>query len=169
MTKQEAIEKMMDRDFHQIPTEWVRHISEATNEPHNLPMWGTMWMVDDFVKNRLNTRRMVGSPDEIDLKAIDDKQEIKDIKTAMRDLKKESISWGGCAILENYVDEEMAGEECILDADGRPTAAFLYEIDGRYLIGVNGAGWDFCDGVWDRIYDALGLRWHDEVKEGVKA
>jgi hypothetical protein len=35
-------------------------------------------------------------------------------------------------------------------------------LDDEYIIGVNGAGWNFYDGVWDRLYDVAGLHWHSE-------
>ncbi len=62
-------------------------------------------------------------------------------------------------IMEENEDEEMAGEMNIIG-----TAAYLYVIDGRYVVGVHGAGWNFYDGVWNNIYDLLGLKWHDEEK-----
>lgn len=60
-------------------------------------------------------------------------------------------------------DEEMAGAYNVRDIYGQATAVYVYEIDGRYLIGVHGAGWDFYDGVWDMLYDVYGMNWHDEV------
>ncbi len=57
-------------------------------------------------------------------------------------------------------NEEMKGEMRVAD-----TAMFLYYIDNRYVVGIHGAGWDFFDGVWDVVYDALGMRWHDEDVE----
>jgi hypothetical protein len=61
-----------------------------------------------------------------------------------------------------HYDEEMAGANCILDKDGDETCVFIYEIEGEYLIGINGAGWNFYDGAWDKLYDLLGLEWHDK-------
>ena len=59
-------------------------------------------------------------------------------------------------------DDEMYGNRVILDKDDDPTNMFLYEVDGEHLIGVNACGFDFYDGVWDVLYDAMGLDWHDE-------
>lgn len=70
-----------------------------------------------------------------------------------------------CDVCEGY-EEEMEGERCILDNDGNTTAMYIYEIDGEYLLGVNGAGWDFYNGVWDKLYDVLGLQWHQDEKDG---
>lgn len=54
-------------------------------------------------------------------------------------------------------DEEMEGQSYI---NGIPSV-YIYEIDGTYVIGVHGAGWDFYDGVWDKLYDFFGLKWHN--------
>lgn len=165
MKKEEAITQMVS-GFSAIPQEWVRIIAEEKHEYFNLPMWGTLWIMDYFGEELYNNARvMVGEADEIDLDAIGDEDERKQVKEAIDALKQESISWGECILLENYVDEEMAGERCVLDKDGNTTAMFIYELDGQYLLGVNGAGWNFYNGVWDKLYDICGLQWH-ESEEG---
>src|SRR3990167_4925696 len=117
MTKEQAIRDFVAREFNAIPQDWVQTIMERGEEYAPLPMWGTMWIVDQWLGERLmkNTRVMVGEADEIDLDSITDETEREEVNTAIEDLKKESIAWGGLAILENYVDEEMAGATCILD------------------------------------------------------
>src|SRR3990167_2340934 len=164
MTKEQAIRDFVAREFNAIPQDWVQTIMEKTEEYAPLPMWGTMWIVDQWLGERLmkNTRVMVGEADEIDLDAIQDAEAREQVKIAIADLKKESIAWGGVAILEEYIDEEMAGATCILDANGETTPLFIYEIAGECVIGVHGAGFNFYDGVWDKLYDLLGLKWHDE-------
>ena len=164
MTKEQAVRDFVAREFNAIPQDWAQTIMEKTEEYAPLPMWGTMWIVDQWLGERLmkNTRVMVGEADEIDLDSITDETEREEVNTAIEDLKKESIAWGGLAILENYVDEEMAGATCILDANGNTTPLFIYEVEGKCVIGVNGAGFNFYDGVWDVLYDLLGLKWHDE-------
>lgn len=162
MSKQEAIEKMVG-EFNSIPQDWIDSVCRDKDEPHTLPMWGWMWLVEDWVGEKLMThsRLMAGDNESIDTEEVIPKHE-KAVKKALRELKKEEIDWAGCAVLEQYVDEEMAGERCIVDKDGNATAVYIYEIDGRYVIGVNGAGWSFYDGVWDRIYDLLGYEWHED-------
>jgi hypothetical protein len=64
-------------------------------------------------------------------------------------------------MLEQYIDEEMSGARCILNESGYTTAAYIYVIADEYVVGVNGAGWNFYDGVWDRLYDVCGIRWHE--------
>ena len=159
MTKQKAIELFVNRIFHPISREWVKIIAEAKGEEiYAWPMWGTMWMVDGFIGEKLmeNSRVMVGEASEIDLDAITDEKERAAVRKAVEELKAENVDWAGVVILEDYVDEEMAGVRNIIG-----TAAYIYEIDGEYIVGVHGAGWDFYDGVWDRLYDLLGLKWHE--------
>jgi hypothetical protein len=129
MTKKEAIEAFVQNRFSPVPTEWVRIVAETHNEYVNLPMWGTMWQLDDCRGKRLMQKAHVV---DVDLYPDD--------------------------------DMDMNGEHNVLDKDGNPTAVYVYEIDGQYLIGVNGAGWNFYVGVWDMLYDLFGMCWHEEEK-----
>jgi hypothetical protein len=74
---------------------------------------------------------------------------------------KRAIEADDWSVLEQYTDEEMAGARCILDEHGNVTAAYIYDITDDYVIGVHGAGWNFYDGVWDKLYDLCGIRWHE--------
>lgn len=139
MTKKEAVELFVERNLNSIPTDWIQIVAEAKGEEIMAwPMWGTMWRVDDWVGEKLMT---AAKPVEHCDKYGDDDHN--------PDL---------CDICVGY-DEEMAGAYQI---DG--TAAYIYEIDGDYVIGVHGAGWDFYEGVWDALYDLLGYKWHDTAK-----
>lgn len=114
---------MVEREFSPIPTPWVRTIGEIHGgELFNLPMWGTMWLVNDYVGTKLSRHAVTMSAD--------------------------------CG--DDY-DEEMEGERWI-----KGTAAYLYRIENQWVVGVNGAGWNFYEGVWDVIYDLLGLEWHKQ-------
>lgn len=158
MNKKEAIEAMVKRDLNAVPQEWVQVVAEHNGEYPSLPMWGTMWFVDNYTGEKLveNSRVMVSSAEEIDLDGIEDKKERKRVE--------EAINTADYSVTEEYVDEEMAGERNVLDKDGNTTALFIYEVGDEYVIGVNGAGWNFYDGVWDRLYDLLGYQWHSEEK-----
>jgi hypothetical protein len=108
-----------------------------------------------------HSRVMAGDASEIDLESIDDAKKRGKVQDAITGLKEENIDWAGCAILEEYINEEMSGAHRILDKDGNPTAAYIYDIADDYVVGVNGAGWDFYHGVWDKLYDVCGIRWHE--------
>jgi hypothetical protein len=157
MTKGEAVEKFVERDFNSVPQEWVKIVAESESEYPTLPMWGTMWIVDNWMGEKLlaGSREMVYSKEDIDLDAIEDEDERAALEKRIAD---------DSDYMEDYVDEEMAGERSVLDKDGDPTSMFIYEIADEYVVGINGAGWNFYDGVWDRIYDTMGLQWHEEAK-----
>lgn len=161
--KADAVHEWVERSFSGLPLDWVQAVAENKGEEiYSWPMWGTMWIVEHHGEELMeHSRIMVGEASEIDLDAIEDEKEREEVRTAIEDLKKESVSWGGVAILENYVDEEMQGARCVLDKNGSPTAAYIYEVEGQYVLGINGAGWNFYDGVWDRLYDLLGIKWHE--------
>lgn len=156
MTKDQAVKQMV-KEFQAIPQDWVRIIMEHHNEYHALPMWDTMFIVDDWFGRTLMSkcRRMVGSKDEVNPLEGETEEEQKRIQDAIDD--------DDDSVLQEYIDEEMGGELCLLDSSGSPTAVFVYEVDGQVLVGINGAGWNFYDGAWDKVYDALELKWHTEL------
>ncbi len=134
MDKEEAIRLLVNRDMQAIPQEWVRIVAEDKSEYPRIGMWGTCFMVDNFIGERLWNHSRV----------MECYEEGKD---------------------ESLYDEEMEGERCILDKDGNKTAAFIHEVTGEYIISIDGAGWNFYYGVWDVIYDVLGLQWHTVENE----
>ena len=159
MNKREAVEKFVERDFNSVPQDWVQKVAESEGEYPNLPMWGTMWIIDRWLGEQLweKSRVMAPSHDEIDL------EEVERVEgEEKRKLLEKAIEDEDWSELEMYYDEEMAYERSVLDKDGDPTSMFIYEVGDEYVVGINGAGWDFYDGVWDRIYDTLGLQWHKE-------
>ena len=144
MTKDEAIHLFVSRDMQAIPQEWVRIVALEKGrdcEYMGLPMWGTMFIVDSHIARGLKTRTVV-APEDCEEQHAEDEE--------------------SCMVCEDY--EEMMGTENILDKNGRATAGYLYEIDGEHVIGIHGAGWNFYDGLWDKLYDALGLKWHEKTK-----
>src|SRR3990167_6136084 len=138
MTKDEAIKMFVDRNFSGIPQEWVKIVSEHKNlDIYAWSMWGTMWIVNNWLGEKLmKNAAQVVEPSECDNKHTEGET---------------------CDICEDY--EEMGGAYNIKapDSEGevRGTAAYIYDIDGEYVIGIHGAAWDFYDGVWDRLYDLL--------------
>ena len=163
MTKDEAVHAFVESNFNGLPIDWVQAVvKEKGEEIFALPMWGTMWIIDSYLGKILfdHSRRMVGEASEINLNDIEDDTEREQVKEAMEALEKEEISWGETALLDDYVNEEMAGARKI-----KGTNAYIYEIDGHHVIGINGAGWNFYKGIWDRLYDICGMKWHDKEDE----
>lgn len=64
--------------------------------------------------------------------------------------------------------DESLGDDFVQDMEGarwiKGTNIYLYELDGKPLIGVHGAGFSFYDEVWPDLYDLMELKWHDEEK-----
>lgn len=157
MTKKEAIEKMVSQ-FSNISSDQLKTLAEASGQYLGLPMWGTLWRLDYFGEKLYdNARVMLG-----DKRELTDDVENSNYSTEEKEKILKAISEDDWSVLEEYIDEEMSGERCILDKDGNTTAMFIYELDGEYWLGVNGAGWDFYNGVWDKLYDVIGLKWHDK-------
>jgi hypothetical protein len=161
--KQEAIHEWVMREFSAVPQEWVHKIMEADADYQPLPMWGTMWIVHECIGEMLwrNSRVMAGDASEIDIESISDEKKRDNVQNAITGLQEENIDWAGCAVLEEYMHEEMRGARCILDTSGNTTAAYIYEIAGEYVVGIHAAGWNFYDGIWDKLYDLCGIRWHE--------
>lgn len=157
MTKQEAI-KAMVKEFNFVPQDWVTDVAEKDGDTIFPPMWGSMAIIDHYGEKLMeNSRHMLGDKtelvDEIQNMDEDDDERIKLQKAIDED------DWD---VLSNYINEEMSGCQCVLDKDGDATSIFIYEVRGEYVLGVNAAGFDFYDGVWDKLYDTLGLKWHSE-------
>jgi hypothetical protein len=45
----------------------------------------------------------------------------------------------------------------------RGTGIYAIEFDDEFLLGIDGAGYDFYSAHWSRLYDALGYSWHEQV------
>lgn len=163
MTHEEAVKKWVENEMAGIPQEWFKIICDAlVGEYQPLPMWGTMFLVNEFDGEKMmkNSRYMVYDKEDIDLDEIEEKEGKERRKIVEKAIEEDDYSE-----FEEYYDEEMSGAHCVLDKDGSTTAAYIYDVDGIYVLGINGAGWDFYDGVWDRLYDVCGLHWHKEEKD----
>lgn len=160
MTKTNAIEKMVN-EFSSISSDQLQTLAESKGEYLGLPMWGTLWRMDYFGEDLYNNARVMMA-DITELKDEVSQDKNSNYSKEEREKITKAIEEDDWSILEEYIDEEMSGQRCVLDKDGKTTAMFIYELDGEYWLGVNGAGWNFYQGVWDKLYDILGLKWHDE-------
>jgi len=152
MNKKDAIKKWVEKDMNSIPQDWAGRLFKSFNGyVPNLPMWGTMWICNEFDGTKFyeNSRKLVATVGEI--------QDVRIRNKIERELEGNIYE-----TYEQYIDDEMSEELCVLDKDGNRTSVYVYELDGEYVIGVNGAGWNFYDGVWDRLYDVAELNWHTE-------
>lgn len=147
--------------FSSLSHDQLNTLAEASGEYLCLPMWGTLWRMDYFGDTLYeNARTMLGDKselrDELEAGEYIDAEAKKEKAMLIKALAEDDWS-----VLEEYIDEEMSGMRCVLDIEGKTTAMFIYELEGEYWLGVNGAGWDFYHGVWDKLYDICGLKWHD--------
>lgn len=163
MEKKEAVKEWVDRTFSGIPTEWVQTLVEHKGlDVYAWPMWGTMWIMEYHGEELYeNARTMLHGAEELEEEVA--RGDKSDYTEEEREKLTKAIKEGDWMVLGEYINEEMAGERCVLDKDGETTAAYIYEIEGKYVLGIHGAGWNFYDGVWDKIYDALGIKWHERV------
>jgi len=136
MTKEQAIHSWVSQ-LSAIPQNWVQKLFELEGQSPRLPMWGTMWILDE----------------------PHDAETLLDLAHYVEPCEVHEDYNNFCDACNDY-DEEMEGELCI---PGTPV--YIYKLDGETIIGVHGAGWDFYDGVWDKLYDLLGLKWHDDEPE----
>ncbi len=130
--KEECIKLWVERNFSGVPTEWVQAVAEKKGlDIYAWPMWGTMWLVDDYIGEKLMEASV--------MMTTSDECENHDKDT-------------NCDTCDT---EEMAGAYNI-----KGTSAYIYDIDGQYVVGIHGAGWNFYQGVWDALYDICGTEWH---------
>ena len=154
MTKEKAIEIMVN-GFQAVPREWVQIIKEGDHNYQPLGMWGTCFIISSWQYSSLETHRMYMDVEDLrnNLNSLQDKEKEK-LELAIKDEEYE--------ILENYIDEEMAGAYNVVDREGRSTAMYICDLGGKNVLSINGAGCDFYDGVWDVLYVLIGLLWHSE-------
>lgn len=66
--------------------------------------------------------------------------------------------WSFSEMLDNWWLEECGGLQKMADCGFR-----IYEQeDYGYIFGIDGAGYDFYEAHWIPLYEARGLKWHDD-------
>ena len=79
------------------------------------------------------------------------------------------VMWGTMFLVNNHVDQErilallrdIDDEDLGTVREIADTGVYAWEIDGELVLGINGAGYDFYSEHWNKLYDALGYRWHE--------
>jgi len=66
---------------------------------------------------------------------------------------------------EEKLDEDE-GEECAELICGGwhelgDSGVFVRELDEELLVGINGAGYNFYQAHWEKLYEAVGFLWHE--------
>lgn len=128
----DLLEEFVSRNFNIIPSEWFKIIMEEKEIYQPLPMWKSMWICDSWTGEKLwNHSKETINPSDCKAHA-----------------KGET-----CTLCES--GEEMEGVMNIKNVNGDYTPVFIYEIDDKYIIGIHGAGWNFYDGAWNKLYEIV--------------
>ncbi|MCA9124889.1 MAG: hypothetical protein H6822_20210 [Planctomycetaceae bacterium] len=63
------------------------------------------------------------------------------------------------------IDASGEDEQCLSDAGWQEvadTGIYAIDFDDELLLGIHGAGYNFYDHHWSKLYTALGYRWHTD-------
>lgn len=171
-----AVRKLVD-GFSKLDHDAVKGMAQAANEEvYAFPMWGTCFLVEDSC-DRSKIRDMLRSFEPQDAEeavemvvdyGLGVEPEEYDIGTGSDDEDEDGF-------VEAVIDAWREGdfEEEMLSSSGWQrvgnTGILALDLGGDdLLLGINGAGFSFYgnvdqgerDGLWCRLYDALGYTWH---------
>ena len=171
MKKKEAVQLFVQRELQNVPQEWARIVAEKEGEYPAFGMWGTVFLVDEWTGERL-----AKIAEEVYPSAEDAPEEVlqeyimQNIEGDLTDDDTDALYCSFDTVKERWpelvesFEEERCDEEMAYSY--RITGSiYLHEVAGEYVISINAAGFDFYDedmGVWPRLYDAMGLNWHDK-------
>jgi len=82
-----------------------------------------------------------------------------------------AVMWGTMFIVNDSFDEkqmkallkpiEAEEDELYGTQEIGDTGISAFDIDGEFVLGIHGAGYDFYEHHWIPLYDALGYTWHE--------
>ena len=159
--------------FSCVPYDWARVIAEHIDgdEAVALPMWGTLFKVEDSCDERKirDMMRPIGVSTEDDIDDIREFVEerglgidVEDYSDGDEDEPAYDIDELVYAVMDAWRDSY--DEDCAFADSGwqevGDTGILAREFDGHLLLGINGAGYDFYERHWMTLYRALGYEWH---------
>jgi len=163
--------------FDNIPADWAALVAEHKDKDEcvALPMWGTLFKVTSM--DRSNIEKLLRDPIPEDIHELiefaEDKGiDLEEIDNAMRLVAlaasdPDEIDEDEVANLRHDIQDrwgEDGDEDYWLASSGWQdvggTGIIAREFDGELLLGINGAGYDFYESHWRRLYEELGYRWH---------
>jgi hypothetical protein len=176
--KERAVRRLVE-GFDNIPADWAALVAEHKDgdECVALPMWGTLFRVGNMDRGNIEKLMVHPVPTDIfDLIAFMEEHDIdpdalylnntvKLLALAASDpdeIDEEDVD----ALRDAVIDEwrESMDEDAFLADSGwqdvGSTGIIAREFDGELLLGINGAGYDFYESHWTRLYDELGYTWH---------
>lgn len=153
--------------------EALKAIAEQANEElWALPMWGNVFRVDDSCDER-KIRALLcdgfSCEDEGEADDLVSRYGLTVCKDDFIDDDEDLDEQSFCDAVREALDDAHC-EDFYLSQSGwedvASTGFVAIDIDGDLYLGVNGAGYDFIDAHWVKLYQALGYSWHlFELKE----
>lgn len=171
----EAAIRRLVNGFSLIPGEWIAAVAEKNGEYISLPMWGTLFKVDDSCDHS-NIEKLMRHLGPMGCETIDELMEFAEDYGLEFDIAPLKALAAAADDVDEYDIREIASEmsdawretdveEAFFSADGwmavGDTGILAIEFDGYLLLGINGAGYSFHDSHWSRLYDELGYKWHE--------
>ena len=168
-----AIRRLVE-GFDNIPQSWAALVAEHLDKDEFVPMpiWGTLFKVSNMDQG--NIEKLIAEHDvptgAVELIEWAEERGIEIEESEMKllalaaanddeDRELEMIRDG---IIDSWYDS--GEEDAQLSMGGwrsvGSTGLLAREFDGMLLLGINGAGYDFYDSHWRRLYEELGYSWH---------
>lgn len=178
-TMSPEVEKAVRRlvaGFDNIPQSWAALAAEHKDgdECVAMPMWGTLFRVGNMDQGNIEKLLTDAVPTDIVelLEFMDEHQIDPEEVNAMElialaasdpeDVDDNDVNELRYAVIESW--RESGDENAYLADSGwqdvGSTGIIAREIDGELLLGINGAGYDFFESHWRRLYEELGYSWH---------
>lgn len=162
VTKENATRKWVN-EFNSFPQDMISKLMQFDIDSWHEVTKPTVG-VDVWSNEYQGTYEVLSIDEETETAMIDVDSEIKEV--ALNDISLESDTylpmWGTLWQFGNSCDdywlEELDGLQLMSDCGFR-----IYEHDEwGYFFGIDGCGYDFYSGHWLPLYEARGLKWHDE-------
>ena len=159
MRKIEAVERMVNQEFNAIPLTLIEKAYPEIDGWHNI----TPLLDGDYVIYEGEEVEIIEKLGDVNSYIIED-IEGERFTVNSYEVEHENLSifpmW---ATVWHAVG--FQGEWIGRNLDKVANCGFeIYEADDLegYIIGVNGAGYDFYEAHWVPLYEAQGLKWHNE-------
>lgn len=165
--------------FDAVPQSWASLVAEHIDgdECVAMPMWGTLFKVSNMDEGNISKLLREPVPSDINelIEFMDDhgiEASSLYMSNAMElialaasdpeDIDEDDIEQLRQAVIDEW--RESQDEDAFLADSGWQdvggTGLIAREFDGRLLLGINGAGYDFYESHWVPLYLALGYQWH---------
>jgi len=172
--KERAVRRLVE-GFDNIPLKWAALAAEHLDEEpcYAFPMWGTLFRVSNMDRGNIEKLLVPAIPkDAVGLIEFAEEHGIEIEEAEMKllalaaadedEIDEDEIEAIATEVYEAWTesgDEDAALVMAGWDDVGS-TGIVAREFDGELLLGINGAGYDFYESHWHRLYEELGYSWH---------